>query len=282
MPLLVLLRLAAPGMIFINVRVGSSPRSRATGLLICTTSSHRRRVPLEETRFSGLYPTNRRHSAPPRESRFSSLYRNKLVVQSGHKRQSKPKQPFLQDRETVKGRRTFLHCSTLTTLTTYTFARAHTKTPFCQPFANNTARKMRPLLAAVAAEARVMSSCLIVGCLHYPQAAQAPGVPRGWGELAESGRSYHEGRGREVRCALDRGSEAAHASFRAPSCPVICSSRLESAAGFETRPVDTRAAPTSPRRTPTPHTHPAASYTRGRGSQDRAPRVQEEQPPWVQ
>ena len=231
-----------------------------------------------------MYPTNRRHSAPPRESRFSSLYRNKLVVQSGHKRQSKSKQPFLQDRETVKGRRTFLHCSTLTTLTTYTFARAHTKTPFCQPFANNTARKMRPLLAAVAAEARVMSSCLIAGCLHYPQAAQAPGVPRGWGELAESGRSYHEGRGREVRCALDRGSEAAHASFRAPSCPVICSSRLESAAGFETRPVDTRAAPTSPRRTPTPHTdtHPAASYARGRGSQDRAPRVQEEQPPWVQ
>ena len=137
-----------------------------------------------------------RCGAPPRESRFSSLYRNKLVVQSGHERQSKTKQPFLQDRETVKGRRTFLHCSTLTTLTTYTFARAHTKTPFCQPFANNTARKMRPLLAAVAAEARVMSSCLIVGCLHYPQAAQAPGVPRGWGELAEK------------RPILPRGSRA--------------------------------------------------------------------------
>ena len=66
--------------------------------------------------------------------------------------------------------------------------------------------------------------------------AGCPGVPRGWGELAESGRSYHEGRGREVHCALDRGSEVAHASFRAPSCPVICSSRIESAAGFETCP----------------------------------------------
>ena len=65
------------------------PLSRATGFLICTTSSQRRSVPPKETRFPVCTATNRRHSAPPRESRFSSLYRNKLVVQSGHKRHIK-------------------------------------------------------------------------------------------------------------------------------------------------------------------------------------------------
>ena len=59
---------------------GAAYHRKRRGFLVCTT-------------------TNRRHSTPPRERRFSSLYRNKLVVQSGHKRHIERKDQHTAARE---------------------------------------------------------------------------------------------------------------------------------------------------------------------------------------
>ena len=74
-----------------------------------------------------------RCGAPPRESRFSSLYHNKLVVQSGHKRQTKAKPAIYSHRrkKPQKGEEppsTALH-STHHIMHTFN-AHAHTKTLF--------------------------------------------------------------------------------------------------------------------------------------------------------
>ena len=70
----------------------------------------------------------RRHSAPPRESRFSSLYHNKLVVQSGHKRQTKAKPAIPTGERNRKREKNLppLHCTAHTTLCTHLM---HTHTP---------------------------------------------------------------------------------------------------------------------------------------------------------
>ena len=92
--------------------------------------------------------TNRRHSAPPRESRFSSLYRNKLVVQSGHKRHIKRKTSIqLQERnrERKKSLPPLQHTHHKHTSTAH--APAHKKS-FCMPSAPaKCGRFARPLEA---------------------------------------------------------------------------------------------------------------------------------------
>jgi hypothetical protein len=104
---------ATPDVVLTIVQAVSSPLSRATGFLSCTISSQRRSVPPEETRFSGLY---RNKPAAQRTAEREPVFLFVPQQTGGAVRpQATPQKetPLPNYKETVKGRRTFLHCSTL-------------------------------------------------------------------------------------------------------------------------------------------------------------------------